>query len=115
MFITFIVGVSSLPSVGATLTWREFNFIQSKLGWVALLTAVMHDGLLGWGFSADDYAVCSLPSGAQNRTSPFSSIPPTPLPAPASLGDWGIEDFRGEPKEARYDDPKKKSKDRFGE
>ena len=65
MFITFIVGVSSLPSVGATLTWREFNFVQSKLGWVALLTAVMHDGLLGWGFSADDYAVCSLPSGAQ--------------------------------------------------
>ncbi|XP_063862013.1 metalloreductase STEAP4-like [Scylla paramamosain] len=65
MFITFLVGVSSLPSVGATLTWREFNFVQSKLGWVALLTAVMHDGLLGWGFSADDYAVCSLPSGAQ--------------------------------------------------
>ncbi|XP_042862224.1 metalloreductase STEAP4-like [Penaeus japonicus] len=65
MFITCILGVSSLPSVGATLTWREFTFIQSKLGWMALLTGTIHDGLLGWGFSPKDYLVCSLPSGAQ--------------------------------------------------
>ncbi|XP_050731243.1 metalloreductase STEAP4-like [Eriocheir sinensis] len=65
MLITCIVGVSSLPSVGATLTWREFNFIQSKLGWLALITGTLHDGLVGWGFSADHYTVCSLPSCAQ--------------------------------------------------
>ncbi|KAG7174390.1 Metalloreductase STEAP2-like [Homarus americanus] len=65
MCITCILGVSSLPSVSATLTWREFTFIQSKLGWVALLTATVHDGLIGWGFSHSDYTVCSLPSGAQ--------------------------------------------------
>ncbi|XP_066950367.1 metalloreductase STEAP4-like [Macrobrachium rosenbergii] len=65
MFITCILGVTSLPSVGATLTWREFTFIQSKLGWMALLTGTIHDGLLGWGFSRKDYEVCALPSGAQ--------------------------------------------------
>lgn len=67
MFITCLLGVSSLPSVGATLSWREFTFIQSKLGWLALLTATVHDGLLGWGFHTSHYDVCSLPSGAQVR------------------------------------------------
>ncbi|XP_068209748.1 metalloreductase STEAP4-like [Palaemon carinicauda] len=65
MFITCLLGVTSLPSVGATLTWREFTFIQSKMGWMALLMGTIHDGLLGWGFSPKDYQVCSLPSGAQ--------------------------------------------------
>ncbi|KAK3865212.1 hypothetical protein Pcinc_029172 [Petrolisthes cinctipes] len=65
MFITCLLGVSSLPSVGATLSWREFMFIQSKLGWLALVTGTVHDGLLGWGFSSQDYTKCSLPSSAQ--------------------------------------------------
>ncbi|XP_071521978.1 metalloreductase STEAP3-like isoform X2 [Panulirus ornatus] len=65
MFITCLLGVSSLPSVGSTLSWREFTFIQSKLGWMALLTATLHNGLLGWGFHSSHYTVCSLPSGAQ--------------------------------------------------
>ena len=65
MFLTCILGISSLPGVSAMLTWREFSFIQSSLGWLALLTATLHDALLGWGFQSKDYTICSLPSGAQ--------------------------------------------------
>ncbi|XP_076060592.1 metalloreductase STEAP3-like isoform X2 [Oratosquilla oratoria] len=43
-----VLGISSLPSVTATLSWREFTFIQSKLGWVAMVVAVLHDIFLAW-------------------------------------------------------------------
>ncbi|XP_071515118.1 metalloreductase STEAP4-like [Panulirus ornatus] len=45
-----VLGVSSLPSVTATLSWREFTFIQSKLGWVALIAAASHDIFLAWHY-----------------------------------------------------------------
>ncbi|XP_063865230.1 metalloreductase STEAP4-like [Scylla paramamosain] len=45
-----VLGISSLPSVTATLSWREFTFIQSKLGWVALITAACHDVFLAWHY-----------------------------------------------------------------
>ncbi|KAF2359017.1 Ferric reductase transmembrane component-like domain [Trinorchestia longiramus] len=65
MFVTAVLGVSSLPSVGASLSWREFMFIQSKLGWLALLLATAHDGLLGFGFESHHYNMCTVMSGAQ--------------------------------------------------
>ena len=37
-----VVGVTSLPSVGAALSWREFMFVQSGLGWAAMVTATGH-------------------------------------------------------------------------
>ena len=37
-----ILGLTSLPSVGKSLGWREFRFIQSKLGWLCLLLALTH-------------------------------------------------------------------------
>ncbi|CAL4075938.1 unnamed protein product, partial [Meganyctiphanes norvegica] len=46
--LTVVLGISSLPSVTATLSWREFTFIQSKLGWVAMITAALHDIFLAW-------------------------------------------------------------------
>lgn len=45
-----VLGISSLPSVTATLSWREFTFIQSKLGWVALVAACAHDIFLAWNY-----------------------------------------------------------------
>ncbi|KAK7072151.1 Metalloreductase steap3 [Halocaridina rubra] len=45
-----VLGISSLPSVTATLSWREFTFIQSKLGWVALVVASAHDIFLAWNY-----------------------------------------------------------------
>ncbi|XP_042204668.1 metalloreductase STEAP4-like [Homarus americanus] len=50
MCLTIVLGISSLPSVTATLSWREFTFIQSKLGWVALICAAAHDIFLAWQF-----------------------------------------------------------------
>ncbi|XP_066971542.1 metalloreductase STEAP4-like [Macrobrachium rosenbergii] len=50
MCLVIVLGISSLPSVTATLSWREFTFIQSKLGWVALISACAHDIFLAWKY-----------------------------------------------------------------
>ena len=63
-----VIGVTSLPSVGGALSWREFRFVQSGMGWAALLTAVLHNALLGWDFMVRNYS-CSMPSAQQVRVS----------------------------------------------
>lgn len=52
-----LLAVSSLPSVGNSLNWREFNFIQSKLGFAALVVATLHTLTFGWkrAFEANRY------------------------------------------------------------
>lgn len=45
-----LLGITSLPSVTAALSWKEFAFIQSKLGWACLVFAVMHDLFYGWPY-----------------------------------------------------------------
>lgn len=48
-FALFILlGVSSLPSVSSTLSWREFHFLQSQLGHMTLLLCSLHTALYGW-------------------------------------------------------------------
>ena len=47
---SIILGITSLPSVAASLSWKEFAFVQSKLGWVCLLFAVAHDIFYGWPY-----------------------------------------------------------------
>ena len=47
---SIILGITSLPSVAASLSWKEFAFVQSKLGWVCLLFAVAHDVFYGWPY-----------------------------------------------------------------
>merc|ERR1711963_1127867 len=37
-----LLGISSLPSVTATLSWKEFAFVQSGLGWTAMLVLYAH-------------------------------------------------------------------------
>ncbi|KAF0288117.1 Metalloreductase STEAP2 [Amphibalanus amphitrite] len=59
-----VIGITSLPSVGGALSWREFQFVQSGLGWAALLAAVLHNALLGWDFMVRNYS-CSMPSAQQ--------------------------------------------------
>ncbi|KAK3852467.1 hypothetical protein Pcinc_040952 [Petrolisthes cinctipes] len=61
-----VLGITSLPSVTATLSWREFTFVQSKLGWVALVVAALHDIFLAWNFMID-YWSCfqTFPIGPQ--------------------------------------------------
>ncbi|XP_070691719.1 metalloreductase STEAP4-like [Pempheris klunzingeri] len=43
-----LLGISSLPSVSNALSWREFNFIQSKLGYLTLFFCTFHTYLYGW-------------------------------------------------------------------
>ncbi|KAM9782893.1 metalloreductase STEAP4 [Neosynchiropus ocellatus] len=43
-----LLGISSLPSVSNALSWREFNFIQSKLGHLTLFLCTLHAYLYGW-------------------------------------------------------------------
>ncbi|XP_041040509.1 metalloreductase STEAP4-like [Carcharodon carcharias] len=48
-FFSFcLLGVTSLPSVSNAMNWREFRFVQSKLGHVTLLLCTAHAAVLGW-------------------------------------------------------------------
>ncbi|XP_047432476.1 metalloreductase STEAP3-like isoform X2 [Mugil cephalus] len=48
-----LLAVASLPSVANTINWREFSFIQSTLGYCALLMATLHTLLFGWDRAFD--------------------------------------------------------------
>ncbi|XP_038653868.1 metalloreductase STEAP4-like [Scyliorhinus canicula] len=47
-FVFFLLGITSLPSVSNAMNWREFRFVQSKLGHVTLLLCTAHTAVLGW-------------------------------------------------------------------
>ncbi|XP_030642025.1 metalloreductase STEAP3 [Chanos chanos] len=46
-----ILAITSLPTVGNTLNWREFTFVQSGLGYAALTFSVLHTLFFGWDFT----------------------------------------------------------------
>ncbi|KAI3356602.1 hypothetical protein L3Q82_017800 [Scortum barcoo] len=46
-----LLDITSLPSVGNALNWREFTFVQSGLGYAALTLSVMHTLFFGWDFA----------------------------------------------------------------
>ncbi|XP_067868851.1 metalloreductase STEAP4-like [Heterodontus francisci] len=46
-FVFCLLGITSLPSVSNTMNWREFRFVQSKLGHVTLLLCTSHAAVLG--------------------------------------------------------------------
>ena len=62
-----LLAISSLPSVTATLTWKEFAFIQSGLGWLAMILLCGHDMFYGWKYM--DGPSCGIPSSFQVRVS----------------------------------------------
>ncbi|XP_029444685.1 metalloreductase STEAP4 [Rhinatrema bivittatum] len=43
-----ILGITSLPSVSNVVNWREFRFVQSKLGYLTLLLCTGHTLIFGW-------------------------------------------------------------------
>uniref|UniRef100_A0A3P8U9F3 STEAP family member 4 n=1 Tax=Amphiprion percula TaxID=161767 RepID=A0A3P8U9F3_AMPPE len=47
-FLYVLLGLTSLPSVGGSLSWREFSFIQSKLGYLTLFICTAHGYIYGW-------------------------------------------------------------------
>ncbi|XP_035607114.1 metalloreductase STEAP4-like [Oncorhynchus keta] len=59
-----LLGITSLPSVGAALSWREFSFVQSKLGHLTLLLCRAHGFLYGWNkFLRSSTYKCYTPPG----------------------------------------------------
>ena len=64
--LVVLLGISSLPSVSASLTWKEFAFIQSGLGWVAMILLCAHDMFYGWKYM--NGPSCGIPSSFQVRT-----------------------------------------------
>ena len=46
--LAIILGITSVPSVTDVLTWKEFAFVQSKLGWLCLCFGTAHDLFMGW-------------------------------------------------------------------
>lgn len=48
-----VLALTSLPSVGHSLNWREFTFVQSSLGYTALFLSVLHVLFFGWDFAFD--------------------------------------------------------------
>lgn len=43
-----LLAVTSLPSIANSLNWKEFSFVQSTLGFVALMLATLHTLTYGW-------------------------------------------------------------------
>ncbi|XP_048367312.1 metalloreductase STEAP1 [Sphaerodactylus townsendi] len=46
--ILALLAVTSIPSVSQSLTWREFHYIQSKMGYLALLLCTTHALVFAW-------------------------------------------------------------------
>merc|ERR1719318_791829 len=61
--LVVVLGITSLPSVTATLSWKEFTFIQSGFGWTALLFLCAHNMFLGWPYI--NGPSCGIPSSYQ--------------------------------------------------
>ncbi|XP_057192415.1 metalloreductase STEAP3 [Triplophysa rosa] len=59
-----LLAITSLPSVGNSLNWREFTFVQSGLGYSALTLSIMHTLFFGWDFAfhAEAYSFYMPPS-----------------------------------------------------
>ncbi|XP_071514240.1 metalloreductase STEAP4-like [Panulirus ornatus] len=60
-----VLGIASLPSVAASMTWREFSFVQSRLGWLTLLLASFHLIFKGWDALFTPHFTCYFPSVGQ--------------------------------------------------
>lgn len=61
--LVVLLGISSLPSVTQTLSWKEFACIQSGLGWTSLLLLCAHDMFFGWPYM--NGPSCGIPSSFQ--------------------------------------------------
>jgi len=62
--LVVLLAISSLPSVTATLSWKEFAFVQSGLGWTALIFLCAHDMFYEWfyGWPYMNGPSCGIPS-----------------------------------------------------
>uniref|UniRef100_A0A8C5TEC4 Ferric oxidoreductase domain-containing protein n=1 Tax=Malurus cyaneus samueli TaxID=2593467 RepID=A0A8C5TEC4_9PASS len=56
-FLFVLLGITSLPSVSNNVNWREFRFVQSKLGYLSLILCTAHTLVYGgkWFLSPSAY------------------------------------------------------------
>uniref|UniRef100_A0A8C3KH67 STEAP4 metalloreductase n=1 Tax=Calidris pygmaea TaxID=425635 RepID=A0A8C3KH67_9CHAR len=56
-FFFVLLGITSLPSVSNNVNWREFRFVQSKLGYLTLVLCTAHTLVYGgkWFLSPSSY------------------------------------------------------------
>ncbi|XP_059963074.1 metalloreductase STEAP3 isoform X2 [Mesoplodon densirostris] len=59
-----LLAVTSLPSIANSLSWREFSFVQSTLGFVGLVLSTLHTLTYGWtrAFEESRYRFCLPPT-----------------------------------------------------
>lgn len=60
-----VLGLASLPSVAGSMTWKEFSFLQSRVGWLTLLLAALHIIFSKWEDLVTPHFKCYLPSNEQ--------------------------------------------------
>ncbi|XP_069180323.1 metalloreductase STEAP4-like isoform X2 [Procambarus clarkii] len=60
-----VLGLASLPSVAASMTWREFSFLQSRVGWLTLLLATFHIIFMVWDGLVTPHFICFFPTIGQ--------------------------------------------------
>ncbi|XP_063788906.1 metalloreductase STEAP3 isoform X2 [Pseudophryne corroboree] len=74
--ILSLLAVSSLPSVGNSLNWREFTFIQSTLGFAAMVISTLHTLTFGWSraFEGSRYKFYLPPTFTLTLVVPFIII-----------------------------------------
>nr|XP_012375176.1 metalloreductase STEAP1 isoform X2 [Dasypus novemcinctus] len=62
--ILALLAITSIPSVSNSLTWREFRYIQSKLGIVSLLLGTIHALIFAWNKWVDikQFVWCTPPT-----------------------------------------------------
>nr|XP_045602054.1 metalloreductase STEAP4-like [Procambarus clarkii] len=60
-----VMGITSLPSVSAKLTWREFSVLQRYLGWASVVLVTLHLTTASFKHFLQPFACAVLPSGSQ--------------------------------------------------
>jgi hypothetical protein len=79
--LAIILGITSLPSVTDVLTWKEFAFVQSKLGWLCLCFGTAHDLFMGWkAIFVETSVVCGVFFSATMVSSKFQTLYTVKLP-----------------------------------
>ena len=70
-----ILGVTSLPGVSSSMSWAEFNFVQSRLGWASLIFAVLHIVFMEWDrILMADFECVVIPHPVQVNTIMLESV-----------------------------------------
>ena len=79
--LAIILGITSLPSVTDVLTWKEFAFVQSKLGWLCLCFGTAHDLFMGFRYIfIEPPILCGFFFTATTVSSKFQTLSTVTLP-----------------------------------